>query len=165
MNNACLRSYTDNHRDVVYMLPKVIYPDGKMQYLCKLLPTPFDLIGRRFLPKKFTKRWNDIYILKASGYDRVMNPPCLSGCFMFLQTYVLKRYDLMFDERFFMYCEDFDLMRRLHRIGKTIFYLEVQIVHLLTLPDSYNIGLIPEKQGRCVRCGMLCRCVWEWEKA
>jgi len=124
-----LRNYADKHRDVVYILPKVTYPDGRMQYLCKLLPTPFDLIGRRFLPKKLTQGWNDRYILKSSGYDRVMNPPCLSGCFMFLRTSVLEQYNLRFDERFFMYCEDFDLMRRLHRIGKTIFYPEVQIVH------------------------------------
>ena len=28
-----------------------------------------------------------------------------------------------------MYCEDFDLMRRLHRIGKTIYYPYVTIIH------------------------------------
>lgn len=124
-----LKNYADRHKDVVYMLPKVLYPDGKIQYLCKLLPTPFDLIGRRFLPKKITQRQNDRYILKLSGYDKIINPPCLSGCFMFLRTSVLKEKRLEFDERFFMYCEDFDLMRRLHAVGKTIYYPKVQIVH------------------------------------
>ena len=28
-----------------------------------------------------------------------------------------------------MYCEDFDLMRRLHKVGKTVFYPHVQIIH------------------------------------
>lgn len=136
-----LKFYADKHGDVVYMLPKVIYPDGRIQYLCKLLPTPFDLIGRRFLPKKLTRRWNDKYILKSSGYDKIMNPPCLSGCFMFLRTSVLEQYDLQFDERFFMYCEDFDLMRRLHRIGKTIFYPEVQIIHKHEQGSYKNWGM------------------------
>ncbi len=45
-----LIAYADNNPDVVYLLPKVVYPSGEIQYLCKLLPTPFDLFARRFLP-------------------------------------------------------------------------------------------------------------------
>ena len=125
-----LISYADEHRDVVYMLPKVIYPDGEIQYLCKLLPTPFDLIFRRFLPEVgFIRDINDRYILKKTGYNKIINPPCLSGCFMFMRTETLREHELFFDDRFFMYCEDFDLMRRLHRVGKTVFYPKVTIVH------------------------------------
>lgn len=125
-----LIEYANKNKDVVYMLPKVVYPNGEIQHLCKLLPTPMDLIFRRFFPNTGVfKRMNDRYILKDSGYNRIMNPPCLSGCFMFMRTETLQKYNLFFDERFFMYCEDFDLMRRLHRIGKTIFYPKVTIVH------------------------------------
>jgi len=125
-----LVSYAAQNSDVVYMLPKVIYPDGSLQYLCKLLPTPFDLIFRRFFPKTaFTEKLNDRYVLKNSGYDKIMNPPCLSGCFMFLRTNAIETNNLFFDERYFMYCEDFDLIRRLHRIGKTVYYPKVQIIH------------------------------------
>lgn len=124
-----LQKYADSHEETVYLLPKVLYPDGSLQYLCKLLPTPADLIFRRFLPSSLVRKSNDRYCLKMSGYDRIMNPPCLSGCFMFLRVSALRDYSLYFDDRFFMYCEDFDLMRRLHRIGKTEFYPYVQIVH------------------------------------
>ncbi len=124
-----LKMYADTHEDVVYMLPKVVYPDGELQYLCKLLPTPADLIFRRFLPSSLVKKNNDRYCLKMSGYDKIMNPPCLSGCFMFMRTKTLEEYALLFDERYFMYCEDFDLMRRLHKVGKTVFYPHVQIIH------------------------------------
>ncbi len=125
-----LVKYADENEDVVYILPKVIYPNGDTQYLCKLLPTPMDLIFRRFFPNiGIFKKMNDKYELKESGYDKIINPPCLSGCFMFMRTESLAQYNLLFDERFFMYCEDFDLMRRMHRIGKTIFYPYVTIVH------------------------------------
>lgn len=125
-----LKAYADSNADVGYMLPKVTYPDGEIQYLCKLLPTPFDLIFRRFLPSVGPlKRLNDRYILKDSGYNRIINPPCLSGCFMFMRTQTLATNNLFFDDRFFMYCEDFDLMRRIHRVAKTIFYPEVTIIH------------------------------------
>lgn len=125
-----LADYADHHPDVVYILPKVVYPDGSLQYLCKLLPTPSDLFLRRFLPDNpWSRKHNDRYVLMESGYNRIINPPCLSGCFMFMRVSTLKEHNLFFDERFFMYMEDFDLIRRLHRVGKTIFYPDAQIVH------------------------------------
>ena len=125
-----LKEYADKNPDVVYMLPKVVYPTGEIQYLCKLLPTPFDLFFRRFFPSKgIFARHNDKYTLKDSGYDKIMNPPCLSGCFMFMRTSILNEHSICFDERFFMYCEDFDIIRRLHIIGKTIYYPKCLIIH------------------------------------
>lgn len=135
--------YADQNLDVVYMLPKVVYPNGEIQYLCKLLPTPFDLILRRFLPNKgIVKKRNDRYTLKASEYNKIINPPCLSGCFMFMRTKALEENNLIFDERFFMYCEDFDLIRRLHRIGKTIYFPEVKIVHAHGKESYKNVGML-----------------------
>ena len=125
-----LISFMDSNPDSGYILPKVTYPDGEVQYLCKLLPTPFDLIFRRFLPKtKWVNKMNEQYELRMSGYNKVINPPCLSGCFMFMRVSTLKEHNLLFDESFFMYCEDFDLMRRIHSVAKTIFYPNVTIIH------------------------------------
>ena len=125
-----LEAFMDNHTDVVYLLPKVIYPNGNLQYLCKLLPTPVNLFLRRFLISfDFFKKYNDRYVLKHSGYNKIINPPCLSGCFMFLRMDALKHHNIFFDEHFFMYLEDFDIIRRLHRVGKTIFYPYVTIIH------------------------------------
>lgn len=126
---SSLTDFMEENKDVSYVLPKVVYPDGEIQYLCKLLPTPGDLIFRRFLPKRWGKKRNDRYCLKASGYDKIINPPCLSGCFMFLRLSTLQKYNIFFDEGYFMYCEDFDLMRRLHRVAKTLYYPNVQIIH------------------------------------
>ncbi|MCR5765459.1 MAG: glycosyltransferase family 2 protein, partial [Treponema sp.] len=41
----------------------------------------------------------------------------------------LKENNLFFDDRYFMYCEDFDLIRRIHRVAKTVYYPNVTIVH------------------------------------
>ncbi len=124
-----LYDYMEIHKDVGNIMPKVLYPDNTIQYLCKLLPTPMDLIFRRFIPiKKWKERRNYIYELQFSGYDKIMNVPYLSGCFMFLRTSALKKVGL-FDERFFMYLEDTDLNRRIHKRYKTIFYPKVHIFH------------------------------------
>jgi GT2 family glycosyltransferase len=118
----------DESPDVAALMPKVLYPDGKIQHLCKLIPTPADLFVRRFLPAKWTRKRMDTFELVHSGYDREMNIPYLSGCFMVLRIAALKKTGL-FDERFFLYPEDLDLSRRLHEHYRTLFYPNVCIVH------------------------------------
>ncbi len=111
-------------------MPKVKYPTGEVQHVCKLLPTPFNLAGRRFFPKsRFHQRMNDVYELRESGYNKVMNVPFLSGCFMFFRTSALREVGL-FDERFFLYAEDTDLSRRMHLQFETLFCPWAEIVHV-----------------------------------
>jgi len=124
-----LFDYMEKNKDIGNIIPQVLYPDGEVQYLLKLLPTPTDLILRRFIPlKNWKAKRNEAYELRLTGYNKIMNIPYLSGCFMFLRTSVLKEIGL-FDENFFMYLEDTDLNRRIHVKYKTIFYPEVCIYH------------------------------------
>jgi len=128
---AKLISRIDCDDGIGLLMPKIIYPDGELQYLCKLLPTPSDLLIRRFLPssiKRFLSNKLDLYELRFSGYDSEMVIPCLSGCFMLLRVSALRDVGL-FDERYFMYAEDFDISRRLHNKYKTIFYPKVTVIH------------------------------------
>jgi len=124
-----LFSFMEKNRDVGLVMPKVLNPDGSVQYLCKLLPTPYDLLFRRFLPfSKLMEKRNRIYELRFTGYNKVMEVPYLSGCFMFLRTEALRKAG-MFDERFFMYLEDTDLSRRIHAHYKTVYYPKAEIYH------------------------------------
>ena len=140
-----LYDFMEKNPDVGLVMPKVLYPDGKIQYLCKLLPTPFDLFGRRFLNKgplkKYIEKRNEIYELRFTGYNKIMEVPYLSGCFMFIRTEVLKKVGL-FDERFFMYLEDTDLSRRIHRVAKTIYYPYVHIYHEHQKGSYKNLKLL-----------------------
>lgn len=120
--------YMEAHPEVGMLSPKVYYPNGEVQHLCKLLPAPMDLIGRRFLPASWTAKRNAYFELQHTGYDHIMNVPYLSGCFMMVRTDALKKVGL-FDERFFMYPEDIDLTRRMHRDYKTLFFPEVSVIH------------------------------------
>ena len=113
---------------IAQVMPKVLFLNGSVQRLAKLLPTPFDLFSRFFLPAMLISRRNDRFELKHSGYDKIMNVPFLSGCFMFLRVSALQSEGL-FDERFFMYMEDVDITRRLHTKYKTLFYPAVSIYH------------------------------------
>lgn len=124
-----LTNYMEQHPEVGNIMPKIIYPDGELQYLCKLLPSPIDLIFRRFIPiKNWKEAINKRYELHSFGYDQIMNIPNLSGCFMFLRTEALKQVGL-FDENIFMYLEDIDLNRRIHSKYKTIYYPDATVIH------------------------------------
>lgn len=123
-----LFSFMESNTDVGLVIPKVIYPDGSLQYLSKLLPSPSDLIFRRFLPSSVIKRRLFNYEMQFSGYDKKMEVPYISGCFMFMRTSVLHSVGL-FDERFFLYLEDTDLSRRFFAVAKNIYFPKVKIVH------------------------------------
>lgn len=125
---AQMVQFMDKNTEVGHLMPKVFYPNGQMQYLCKLIPTPFDLFIRRFLPISWAKWRVEKFEMRKTGYDKIMDVPYLSGSFMFLRTKALEEVGL-FDERFFMYPEDIDLTRRIHRKYRTIFFPEVSITH------------------------------------
>ena len=123
-----IENFLNENAEIAHLMPKILYPNGEIQYLCKLLPTPFDLIFRRFLSKKWTKKRTEKFEMRKSGYDKIMNVPYLSGSFMFLRAEALRDVGL-FDERFFMYPEDIDLTRRLHAKYRTVFYPDAEIIH------------------------------------
>jgi len=120
-------------------MPRVTYPDGSLQYLCKLLPTPADLFLRRFMLKpgsESVRRRKERFELRFTGYNREMDVPCLSGCFMLFRTSALREIGL-FDERFFMYLEDVDITRRMNAKFRTVFFPGATIVHHHSR-DSYK---------------------------
>jgi len=123
-----LHAFMSKNANVGIVMPRVTYPNGDIQYLCRLLPTPWDVFGRRFLPARWFRHRNQHYELRSSGYDKMMNVPYLSGCFMFMRTEAVLKARL-FDERYFMYPEDIDLTRTIHRDYLTLYLPDVTIVH------------------------------------
>ncbi len=119
------------HGDVGLVMPKILYADGTEQRLCKQLPSPLDLLSRRFLGglgrALFAEQLGQ-YELRHLDLGVPREVPCLSGCFMFLRSTALREVGL-FDERYFMYMEDVDLCRRIGAKYKTVFYPEVAITH------------------------------------
>ena len=120
--------YLQDNPEVGLVMPKIIYPNGETQYLCKLLPTPVDFFVKRFLPRLYSRRQRDRFEMRMSGYNKIMEVPFLSGCFMALRREAIEQCG-MFDESYFMYAEDIDLTRRIHQKFKTIFYPYASVVH------------------------------------
>lgn len=124
--------FMDTHREVGHVMPKITYPNGEFQYLCKTNPTFFDLFARGFMPsflKKAFKKRMDKYEYKDLDYNKIIyDIPYLSGCFMFLRTKTLKKVGF-FDDKYFMYLEDADLTRRFLEVSSTVYYPEANVYH------------------------------------
>lgn len=111
------------------VMPRVSYPDGSLQRLCKLLPTPVDLIFRRFIPFERVREWiNSRYELHALPQISPQEVPTISGCFLLLRTDLFRKLG-GFDERYFMYMEDVDLVRRIGDTHRIIYDPRIQVSH------------------------------------
>ena len=126
-----LFNFMEQRESIGLVMPKVLYRNGEIQYLCKKLPSPTDLFLRRFIPppaKFLFKKILEGYELKNKDYDSPMDIPNLSGCFMFIRTKVFSEIGL-FDEQYFLYLEDTDLCRRINNHYRTVYYPRVSIIH------------------------------------
>lgn len=122
-------AFMDARPDVGLTMPKVRYPDGSLQRLCRLLPVPADLLGRRFFANtRWARARNEKYEFHDWDYDTVAEFPFLSGCFMLMRRSVLDQVG-HFDERYFLYAEDLDLSRRIHAAARTLYVPMQSVVH------------------------------------
>ncbi len=123
-----LIAFMDTNPDVGQVMPQIFYPDGRYQYLCKLLPSPSDIFLRQFAPSRIKERNNERYTLKRADYSKVMDIPSLSGCFMFFRTECFEKIG-GFDERYFMHFEDIDITRRMGDIARTVYFPDAKVIH------------------------------------
>lgn len=126
-----LYEFMDAYGEVGLTMPRVLFPDGREQHLCKFIPSPLDLVIRRAMGSRQIpafKRLRERYELRHLAMDGPREIPYLSGCFMFLRSSALREVGL-FDERFFMYMEDVDLCRRIGEKYKTVFNPHVSVTH------------------------------------
>jgi len=112
--------------------PYAEWPNGQRQYLCKRFPSVLDLLLRGFAPAHirtlFKERLNH-YEMQNETQDIVYwGPTIVSGCFMLFRSSVLAKLK-GFDDRFFLYFEDFDLSLRVNHISNTVYLPNVKIIH------------------------------------
>ncbi|WP_313654078.1 glycosyltransferase family 2 protein [Pantoea sp.] len=120
--------YTFSLENVIGLsIPKIVYPDGKLQYSCKLLPDPYQLFMRRFF-FNFTETLNSQYELQHADYSKPFFAPSLSGCFMLIDAKVLSKVG-GFDTRFFLYLEDVDLSRRIALQFPVSYFPGSEVIH------------------------------------
>lgn len=135
-----LRLYMDSHPDIGLIKPALTYPDGRFNASAFMLPSPYTYICKKIIPSRFTKKQTYRRQLRDLDLSVPREVPNMSGSFLFIRNEVLKRVGL-FDDRFFMYFEDFDLVRRIHKESKIVFYPHETMIHAHAAEHRKNFRL------------------------
>ena len=111
------------------IMPQILNPDLTVQYLPKLLPSPASMLLRKMKwPQRIYRKSLNTYELRFVPNSVIYNAPILSGCFTLLNLSAIMDVG-SYDESFFMYFEDWDLSRRVHKKYKTIYFPKVSVCH------------------------------------
>ena len=146
-------NFMEGNGNIGLVMPKVLYPAGSLQYLCRLLPSPCDSLLRKINIKMLDhllKARKSRYELRFADYNKQMEVPYLSGCFMFIRTEAFKKTGI-FDERFFLYFEDVDLSRRINKAYRNVYFPEAVIHHGYERGSEKNIKLFWQLILSCVK--------------
>ncbi|MAU71110.1 MAG: glycosyl transferase family 2 [Pseudozobellia sp.] len=110
--------------------PKILYADGTFQHSIRRFPRVYDFLLRRvkFLGKLFKNAFDKINYLNGP-IDRPLDVEAVSGCFQLFRTSVFLGVK-GFDTRYFMYMEDLDICREVHKMGyKVLYYPDISVFH------------------------------------
>jgi hypothetical protein len=137
--------------------PKLVDPDGRLQYSCRRFPTIIDKVCRR-LPARLGRALIEDVELRWWDHAGVRQVDYVIGACQVIRRTALDQVGLL-DERIFYGPEDVDLCLRMHRAGWQVEYVPGAVVmHLerrltrklfsvLTARHVYGLGYFFWKHG------------------
>jgi GT2 family glycosyltransferase len=132
-------TYLSLNENTAAVMPKILNKDGSTQYNQKLIPTPLTIIFKK-LKLNYIIRNNNLYNDLHDIDNQILNIPTLSGCFLLFDLDKIKKIGL-FDEKYFLYFEDWDISRRIHFKYETIYYPKVFVTHIHFSGANKNMNL------------------------
>jgi hypothetical protein len=126
-----LVEFMDSQPDAGAAGPRLLNPDGTLQFSCRHFPTPMAAILRntflgRLLPRN---RFTRSYLMADWDHTTAQPVDWVSGAAICIRRETWERVG-GFDERFFMYAEDIDWCLRAQQAGWTVYYVpDAVIVH------------------------------------
>ncbi|MBQ3009410.1 MAG: glycosyltransferase, partial [Oscillospiraceae bacterium] len=120
--------FMDANPDVSIACPKVLHPDGSIQYIAKRKPSLMALVARRIhLP--FLKKTEDRYLAKEMDQDKDFEVDFCTGCFFVIRTEIFREIG-GFDEDYFLYFEDADITMKAKQKGKAWYVPYADVIHM-----------------------------------
>jgi len=159
--------FMETHKKVGISGPKIVYPDGSLQYSCYRFPSFWQPIfsrtkwGRSGKGKEIADR----FLMKDFDHNATIPVDWVMGSAMFVRGEALKEVG-GFDDLFWMYAEDSDWCRRMWEKGWSVFYVhDVSFKHVhgrasAKVPGIIN-ALIKNKYARVHIISWL-KYFWKW---
>lgn len=135
-----LVAYADSHPGAGVIGPKVLNPDGSIQFSCRRFPSlgagffRNTYLGRLFPNNKFAAD----YLMAGFDHAADKSVDWVSGCAMLIRRDLIDAIGAL-DERFYMYCEDVDLCQRAWDAGREVVYVpEAVVTHAIGRSSDRN---------------------------
>lgn len=125
-----LLDFADQTPDAGIIGPKVLNPDGSLQYSCRRFPTfAAGLFRNVYLGRLFpNNRPASDYLMQDFDHESVRDVDWVSGCALLIRRTCLETIGLLDARTFFMYCEDMDWCLRAHNSGFGVSYFPGALV-------------------------------------
>jgi GT2 family glycosyltransferase len=126
-----LVGFMERHPDCGLCGPKLVFPDGSLQYSCRRFPTGWSTLLRRtairlVVPRDKRGRG---HLMVSASHEKTMHVDWMLGACLLIRSGAIPGLKLL-DEGFPLYCEDIDLCRRLAKGGWEIYYVpSTTVVH------------------------------------
>ncbi|MCM1295265.1 MAG: glycosyltransferase family 2 protein [Muribaculaceae bacterium] len=122
---SALCRFMEQNETVAMVTPRILNEDKTEQYLPKYCPTIRYVIISKIKPFRYLRRR---YTRQEECLEKPTKIEFATGCFSVVRTKLFQEL-AGFDDRFFMYCEDADLSRRIRKKGYIVFYPQVSVIH------------------------------------
>ena len=123
--------YLESHPEVAMVGPKLLYPNGSLQYSCSSWPRFWMPVLRRTFLGRFFPATLRSFMMKDYDHSTPRTVDWLMGsCLLFRRELPVTGgvFQPRFDERYFMYFEDTDLARQVWSQGYAVVYVPQAIV-------------------------------------
>ncbi len=131
--------HISSHQEIGVLGPKVLNPNGSLQYSCRRYPTlwtglfnRYSILSRFYPQNRFTSH----YLMLDFDHNDTTPVDWLSGCCLMISKSIFKKIN-GFDENYFLFNEDIDLCRMVHKTGKKVVYFpEAKVFHKVSTSNS-----------------------------
>ncbi len=124
-----LLEYSKDHPEAGIIGPKLLNPDGSLQYSCRHFPNPGaalfrnTFLGKWFPNNPFTKR----YLMSDWNHNEPREVDWVSGAAFLATSRLMDKIGFM-DPEYFMFCEDVDWCFRAWEAGFKVVYLPQTVI-------------------------------------
>lgn len=159
--------FMEAHQKIGVAGPKIVYPDGSLQYSCYRFPSFWQPVySRTGLGRSGRgKMTADRFLMKDLDHNKTAPVDWVMGSAMFVRKRAIDEVG-MFDDRFWMYAEDSDWCRRMWEHGWAVYYVHDIILKHLHIRASAKIpgiinALLKNKFARAHLISWL-KYFWKW---
>jgi GT2 family glycosyltransferase len=129
-----LVAFADATPQAGFIGPKVLNPDGTIQYSCRRWPTfAAGLFRNVYLGRLFPKnRPASDYLMQDFDHNHTLDVDWLSGCALMVRRACMEQIGLLDGKTFFMYCEDMDWCFRGQNAGwRVVYFPNAVVTHII----------------------------------